>query len=268
MDRLNLNDTANTSPSASSFHPNLGIHPPSANPPPAWVFGTQESAKRAAAAVAAAQQNGGPKLERTGMEHVPTSSSSVPYIPMPPPPPNSTSSSQVLSTDRRISPPPPPPPSFPSYPQSHSRYHSHPHQRQEQYQHRDRPHPGSFLKEKKLKAVVLPREVLPRFLAIASLNTNTNVETCGLLLGNEVWVDDGGDEHGQVSYHGNGKNHEKEGTGGRKKTRCDYVVTTLLIPKQRGTSDTCTMDGEELVLEFVDQRSLITLGWVGSFFLV
>ena len=98
------------------------------------------------------------------------------------------------------------------------------------------------------------------------MNTNTNVETCGLLLGNEVWVDDGGDEHGQVSYHGNGKHHEKESTGGRKKTRCDYVVTTLLIPKQRGTSDTCTMDGEELVLEFVDQRSLITLGWVGSFF--
>ena len=116
--------------------------------------------------------------------------------------------------------------------------------------------------------MVLPREVLPRFLAIASLNTNTNVETCGLLLGNEVWVDDGGDEHGQVSYHGNGKHHEKESIGGGKKRRCDYVVTTLLIPKQRGTSDTCTMDGEELVLEFVDQRSLITLGWVGSFFLV
>ena len=32
---------------------------------------------------------------------------------------------------------------------------------------------------------------------------------CGLLLGNEVWVDDGGDEHGQVSYHGSGKNHVK-----------------------------------------------------------
>ena len=108
--------------------------------------------------------------------------------------------------------------------------------------------------------------MLPRLLAVANLNTNTNVETCGLLLGNEVWVDDGGDEHGQMSYHGNGKNHEKESTGGGKTRRCDYVVTTLLIPKQRGTSDTCTMDGEKLVLEFVDQRSLITLGWVGSFF--
>ena len=73
----------NTSSSASSFHPSFGIHPPSANPSPAWAFGTQESAKRAAAAVAAAQVaqgivNGGPKLERTGMEH-PTSSGSVPY---------------------------------------------------------------------------------------------------------------------------------------------------------------------------------------------
>jgi len=136
MDRLKLNDTANISPSASSFHPNLGIHPPSANPPPAWAFGTQESAKCAAAAVAAVQVargtvDGGPKFERMGMEHVPTSSGSVPYIPMPPPPPNSTSSSQVLSTDRCISPPPPPPPPL-SYPQSHSRHQSHSHQHQEQ----------------------------------------------------------------------------------------------------------------------------------------
>jgi STAM-binding protein len=43
-------------------------------------------------------------------------------------------------------------------------------------------------------------------------------------------------------------------------------VTTLLIPKQHGTSDTCTMDGEELVLKFVEERSLITLGWVSVFF--
>jgi STAM-binding protein len=42
-----------------------------------------------------------------------------------------------------------------------------------------------------------------------------------------------------------------------------FVVTTLLIPKQHSTSDTCTMDEEELVLQFTEERSLITLGWVG-----
>lgn len=81
-----------------------------------------------------------------------------------------------------------------------------------------------------LKTVSLPRECLPRFLSIASLNTARNRETCGLLLGKDQ---------------------------GSK-----FNVTTLLIPKQHSTSDTCTMDEEELVLQFTEDRSLITLGWV------
>ncbi|KAH7929023.1 Mov34-domain-containing protein [Leucogyrophana mollusca] len=81
-----------------------------------------------------------------------------------------------------------------------------------------------------LKSVSLPRECLPRFLSIASLNTSRNRETCGLLLGKDK---------------------------GNK-----FVVTTLLIPKQHSTSDTCTMDEEELVMQFTEERSLITLGWI------
>ncbi|KAG2356406.1 hypothetical protein BDR07DRAFT_1453429 [Suillus spraguei] len=81
-----------------------------------------------------------------------------------------------------------------------------------------------------LKTVNLPRECLPRFLSIASLNTARNRETCGLLLGKD---------------RGN-----------------KFTVTTLLIPKQHSTSDTCTMDEEELVLQFTEERSLITLGWI------
>ena len=82
-----------------------------------------------------------------------------------------------------------------------------------------------------LKTVYLPRESLPRFLNVAAVNTARNRETCGLLLGKD------------------------------KKSR--FVVTTLLIPKQHSTSDTCTMDEEELVMNFTEERSLITLGWVG-----
>ncbi|KIP05612.1 hypothetical protein PHLGIDRAFT_107971 [Phlebiopsis gigantea 11061_1 CR5-6] len=81
-----------------------------------------------------------------------------------------------------------------------------------------------------LKSVRLPRDCLPRFLSIARVNTTKNKETCGLLLGKDK---------------------------GSK-----YVVTTLLIPKQRSTSDTCTMDEEELVLQFTEERHLITLGWI------
>ena len=86
---------------------------------------------------------------------------------------------------------------------------------------------------RELKTVRLPRSCLPRFLSIARVNTLHNRETCGLLLGKDK---------------------------GSK-----YVVTTLLIPRQHSTSDTCTMDEEELVLQFTEERHLITLGWVGAF---
>ena len=76
----------------------------------------------------------------------------------------------------------------------------------------------------------MPRDCLSRFLSIARVNTERNKETCGFILGKEV----------------KGK----------------YVVSVLLIPKQHSTSDTCTMDEEELVLQITEQRKLITLGWV------
>jgi hypothetical protein len=41
-----------------------------------------------------------------------------------------------------------------------------------------------------------------------------------------------------------------------------YIVHTLLIPKQHGTSDTCTMEEEEGVLAFAEEHGLLTLGWV------
>ncbi|KAI0827355.1 Mov34-domain-containing protein [Trametes gibbosa] len=81
-----------------------------------------------------------------------------------------------------------------------------------------------------LRTIKLPRECLSRFLSIARINTLQNRETCGLLLGKD------------------------RGT--------KFVVTTLLIPKQHSTSDTCMMDEEELVLQFTEERHLITLGWI------
>lgn len=85
-----------------------------------------------------------------------------------------------------------------------------------------------------LKTISFPRDCLNRFTLIASINTARNLETCGLLLGKD--------------------------RGGR------YVVTTLLIPKQHATTDTCAIDDEELVVQFLEQRYLITLGWVRHHF--
>ncbi|KAI8989094.1 Mov34-domain-containing protein [Trametes punicea] len=83
---------------------------------------------------------------------------------------------------------------------------------------------------RELRTIKLPRQCLPRFLSIARVNTLQNRETCGLLLGKD------------------------KGT--------KFVVTTLLIPKQHSTSDTCMMDEEELVMQFTEERHLITLGWI------
>ena len=82
----------------------------------------------------------------------------------------------------------------------------------------------------KLTIVAFPLDCLNRFTSIASINTARNRETCGLLLG-----------------------RDKGGI---------FVVTTLLIPKQHSTSETCTMDEEELITQFTEAYSLITLGWV------
>ncbi|KAF8168791.1 hypothetical protein K438DRAFT_244351 [Mycena galopus ATCC 62051] len=96
----------------------------------------------------------------------------------------------------------------------------------------------------RLRTVLLPQVTLPRFLAIASGNTARNLETCGLLLGREV------------------VRGSADPATAAPSSRTRYVVETLLIPKQHATSDTCTMDEEEGVLGFTEERGLITLGWI------
>ncbi|KAF8523690.1 Mov34-domain-containing protein [Hysterangium stoloniferum] len=81
-----------------------------------------------------------------------------------------------------------------------------------------------------LKIVMVPNDVTTRFLSVAAVNTARNKETCGLLLG------------------------KKEGP--------KFRVTTLLIPKQRCTEQSCTMEEEELITDFTQKRKLITLGWI------
>ncbi|KAF8171783.1 hypothetical protein K438DRAFT_1852333, partial [Mycena galopus ATCC 62051] len=71
-----------------------------------------------------------------------------------------------------------------------------------------------------------------------------NLETCGLLLGREV------------------VRGSADPAAAAPSSRTRYVVETLLIPKQHATSDTCTMDEEEGVLGFTEERGLITLGWI------
>lgn len=81
-----------------------------------------------------------------------------------------------------------------------------------------------------LRKVIIPLSLSQDFLSAAAENTNRNIETCGILAG--------------------------------KLSQNVFTVTHVLIPKQRGTSDSCLTDNEEEVFMFQDSNSLTTLGWI------
>ncbi|CAL4151064.1 unnamed protein product, partial [Meganyctiphanes norvegica] len=81
-----------------------------------------------------------------------------------------------------------------------------------------------------LRSVMVPTELMGKFLALAQPNTSRNVETCGILAG--------------------------------KLSQNRLLITHLLVPKQSGTSDSCTTHEEEQLFDYQDRLDLITLGWI------
>ncbi len=72
---------------------------------------------------------------------------------------------------------------------------------------------------------------MSEFLRVARSNTDRNVETCGILAGSL--------------------------------SNDRFRITHVLVPKQTGTADSCTMLEEDLApFEYMDKHELITLGWV------
>ena len=81
-----------------------------------------------------------------------------------------------------------------------------------------------------LRTVTLPGDLISRFLAIAKVNSDRGIETLG--------------------------------TFGGQLCKNRFLVTHLLIPRQVGKSDSCTMDGLEDVWEIHDKENIIFLGWI------
>ena len=81
-----------------------------------------------------------------------------------------------------------------------------------------------------LRRLVVPSILMPTFLSVAQHNTTLNIETCGILAG--------------------------------KMSRDMFTISHLIIPKQTGTADSCTTQGEEELFEIQDKENLITLGWI------
>ncbi|XLU45527.1 hypothetical protein S245_040341, partial [Arachis hypogaea] len=75
-----------------------------------------------------------------------------------------------------------------------------------------------------------PMKMMEDFLRLASENTQKNLETCGVLVGFlKNWI---------------------------------FHITTVIIPKQESTSDSCSTLNEEEIFEVQDSLSLFPLGWI------
>uniref|UniRef100_A0A1B6DP92 MPN domain-containing protein n=1 Tax=Clastoptera arizonana TaxID=38151 RepID=A0A1B6DP92_9HEMI len=81
-----------------------------------------------------------------------------------------------------------------------------------------------------LRNVVIPKSLEAHFFSLSQKNTIKNVETCGILAG--------------------------------KLDHDHLVITHLILPRQHGSSDSCTMENEEQICEYSDSRELLTLGWI------
>ncbi|XP_047333967.1 AMSH-like ubiquitin thioesterase 3 [Impatiens glandulifera] len=76
----------------------------------------------------------------------------------------------------------------------------------------------------------IPVKMMDDFLRLARKNTENNLETCGVLAGS-------------------------------LKNRV-FHITSLIIPKQESTSDSCQTLNEEEIFDVQDKRSLFPLGWI------
>jgi len=83
-----------------------------------------------------------------------------------------------------------------------------------------------------LRTLDCPRDVLSNFIRLAEDNTTLNVETCGLLFGKEQ------DGH--------------------------LVITTLVLPKQKGKSDFCECTSDIEYASIIFEQELLQLGWIHS----
>ncbi|KAJ7536652.1 hypothetical protein O6H91_12G076300 [Diphasiastrum complanatum] len=80
------------------------------------------------------------------------------------------------------------------------------------------------------KKLHIAYRMMEAFMDLAKANTKKNIETCGVLAGSL-----------------------KKGT---------FYVTSLIVPKQEATSDSCQTVNEEEIFDAQDKRGLFQLGWI------
>jgi hypothetical protein len=92
--------------------------------------------------------------------------------------------------------------------------------------------PKELRKMAQLRDVHVSVSLMEEFLSYARKNTSRGVETCGILAGRLLAGDS------------------------------TFAITTLIIPKQSGTTDTVQALNEEEIFEAQFERELYPLGWI------
>jgi len=82
----------------------------------------------------------------------------------------------------------------------------------------------------KKREVILPGVLMEKFLMFSAANTKADIETCGILCGNQ-------------------KNNK-------------LYITHVIVPPQHATSNTCVTSGEEKLIQVQIEKDLLTLGWI------
>ncbi|KAL3677530.1 hypothetical protein R1sor_027478 [Riccia sorocarpa] len=90
--------------------------------------------------------------------------------------------------------------------------------------------PEVLTRPRKPKPLHLSHKLMDEFMAVAKGNTKNNLETCGVLAG-----------------------ALKEGM---------FYVTTVIIPKQEATANSCSTTNEEELFEYQDKNELFQFGWI------
>ncbi|KAH7028862.1 uncharacterized protein B0I36DRAFT_324675 [Microdochium trichocladiopsis] len=91
--------------------------------------------------------------------------------------------------------------------------------------------PAAYLENgEPLRSIILPRQLRHRFLDVAEKNTRQGLEMCGMLCGTDV--------------------------------NNVLVVSCLIIPEQKCTSDTCETENENALLEYCMTEDLLMIGWI------
>lgn len=96
--------------------------------------------------------------------------------------------------------------------------------------------------------MLIPKDTMFKFLLLAAKNTTNNVETCGILAGRLVRSNIVLNLRHLIIFNFQAQNQ--------------LLITHVIVPKQNGTSDSCTTMNEEDIFDIQDQQNLITLGWI------